>query len=67
MQAMTEATARRRLSIALRVVGAVLMLAAEACVVLMLFGVEMIPSIVLAVVLMATGVLMWRRGWQTGR
>ena len=64
---MTEATARRRLSIALRVVGAVLMLAAEACVVLMLFGVEMIPSIVLAVVLMATGVLMWRRGWQTGR
>ena len=64
---MTDATARKRVSIALRVVGAVLMLAAEACVVLMLFGGEMIACIVLAVVLMTIGVLVWRRGWQAGR
>jgi nicotinamide riboside transporter PnuC len=55
------------MSMALRVVGAVLMLAAEACVVLMLFGGEMITCIVLAVVLMTIGVFVWRRGWQTDR
>jgi hypothetical protein len=52
---------------ALRIVGAVLMLAAEACVVLMLFGGEMLFCMVLAVVLMATGVLLWGRGWSLRR
>jgi hypothetical protein len=63
----TDAATRKRMSIALRVVGAVLMLAAEASVVLMLFGGEMIACIALAVVLMTIGVVVWRRGWQTGR
>ncbi len=63
---MTEAMVRRRMFMALRVVGAALMLAAEACVVLMLFGADMVPCLILAVVLMATGVLVWRRGWRAG-
>jgi hypothetical protein len=59
--------ARKRRSIVLRIVGAVLMLGAEACVVMMLFGGEMLACMVLAVVLMASGVVVWGRGWRLGR
>ena len=49
---------------ALRITGGALMLAAEACVVLMLFGGDMVGWTVAAVVLMIIGVIVWRRGWR---
>ncbi len=61
---MTDAAARRRMSLALRVTGGILMLAAELCVVLVLFGADTILWMIAAVVLMAVGVFAWRRGWQ---
>lgn len=64
---MTDAGTRRRLSVVLRIAGAALMLAAEACVVLMLFGGETVLCLVLAVVLMSIGVVVWTRGWHLGR
>lgn len=64
---MSDGAARRRLAIALRIAGAVLMLAAEACVVFALFGADMILSTVAAAMLMVVGVLVWRRGWQMDR
>jgi hypothetical protein len=52
------------MSLALRVTGGILMLAAELCVVLVLFGADTILWMIAAVVLMAVGVFAWRRGWQ---
>jgi hypothetical protein len=49
---------------ALRITGGVLMLAAEACVVLVLFGGDVILWMVAAILLMAVGVFVWRHGWR---
>ncbi|MFD3444081.1 hypothetical protein ACFDTO_05715 [Microbacteriaceae bacterium 4G12] len=64
---MTDAGKRRRESIALRIVGAVLMISAEGCIFLVLFGAHAVAWTVVAAALMAVGVLAWRRGWRLGR
>ncbi len=64
---MGDAAKRRRQAIALRIIGGVLMIAAEGCVVLVLFGAHAIAWIALAAGLMAAGVLAWRYGWRLGR
>ena len=64
---MSDAAKRRRLSIALRIIGAVLMIAAEGCAVLVLFGAHAFAWTAVAAMLMVVGVLVWRRGWHLGR
>jgi hypothetical protein len=48
----------------LRISGGVLMLAAEVCVVLVLFGGDILLWMVAAILLMVVGVFVWRRGWR---
>jgi uncharacterized membrane protein len=63
----SDAAKGRRRSITLRIIGGVLMIAAEGCVVLVLFGAHAFAWITLAAVLMVVGVLSWRYGWRLTR
>ena len=60
---MTDTGKRRRESMTLRIIGAVLMISAEGCIFLVLFGAHAVAWTALAAALMAVGVLVWRRGW----